>query len=411
MRYNFLKPLSLAVLAALPISTLAGGLWINEQGSPVMGRAGAGAEAGTDNASAAFHNPASMSRIDQSQVMVSGGFIHAETAFNLESSGVINGTDDGGDAGGTTIVGSAFYVRPLNDKWRAGISVAPLTGAELDYNSGWAGRFHSQSVEIMGVSVMPSASYQVNDQLSVGLGLPIMYSTLDMEIGGVTGGKAEIDGDDTQVGIHLSTYYQVNDTTRFGVYYQSEFDMDYSGKGKVSDDFDPLPGRTASSNTELTFAAKLYAGLTHEFNDKLSGHLTLGWEDWSSMDEVNLSVAGGADLNRNWRDTYHYAAGISYSVTDTWLLNTGLAYDTNPIDSIDRTADMPIDRQVRYAFGVELDLPAGPTIGAQLVYADYGSAKINTGSPNNPPLTGYAGDYSDNDLIFFSISANWELGE
>ncbi len=250
-------------------------------------------------------------------------------------------------------------------------------------------------------------------QLSVGLGLPIMYSTLDMEIGGVTGGEAVIDGDDTQVGIHLSTYYQVNDATRLGVYYQSEFDMDYSGNGKVSDDFDPLPGRTTSSNTELTFAAKLYAGLTHEFNDTISGHLTLGWEDWSEMDDVSISTqSGGAALDRNWSDTYHYGIGINYKLEKDWKLNAGFAYDTSPVGKYDRTADMPIDRQIRYAFGLEHTLASDTSIAAQLVYVDMGDAEIETGGLLNPEgPTKFTGKYDPNHLVFFAVSANWKFGD
>ena len=408
----FIK-LPLALLGMFALEATAGGLWMNEQGTPAMGRAGAGAEAGTDDASASFHNPASMSRIDQSQVMAVGGLIYAETAFNLKNSGPINGTDDGGDAGGTTIVGGGFYVRPLNEDWRLGVSMAGITGAELDYNKGWAGRLHSEYVSIVGLSLMPSLSYQVNDSFSVGLGLPILYSELEMVIGGFNGGELKIDGDDTQVGVHLSTHYEFNEQTRVGLYYQSEFEMDYGGNGEISEDFDPLPGRSSSVNTEVTFAARVYAGLSHEFTDELSGHVTLGWEDWSAMDEINLTAAagGGMELGREWEDTYHYAVGASYQLSKTWLLNAGFAYDTNPTDAKNRTADMPMDRQVRYSWGFEHERASGFTIAAQLVYADYGSAKIKTGSANNPPATGYSGDYADNDLWFFNVSANWLLGD
>ena len=76
-----------------------------------------------------------------------------------------------------------------------------------------------------------------------------------------------------------------------------------------------------------------------------------------------------------------------------------MAYDTSPVDSDDRTADMPIDRQVRYAVGADYQWTESLTVGGSFVYADYGSAKID--SP------GYSGDYNRNDLYFLGLHANW----
>ena len=38
---------------------------------------------------------------------------------------------------------------------------------------------------------------------------------------------------------------------------------------------------------------------------------------------------------------------------DRWLLQVGFSYDTSPVDSDDRTPDMPMDRQIRYTTGVQ----------------------------------------------------------
>ncbi len=71
---------------------------------------------------------------------------------------------------------------------------------------------------------------------------------------------------------------------------------------------------------------------------------------------------------------------------------------------------MPLDRQIRYAFGVEHTPSQGPSIAGSLVYADYGSAAIESdGLGGGAGLTGYSGDYSSNDIFIFSISANWDL--
>jgi long-chain fatty acid transport protein len=63
--------------------------------------------------------------------------------------------------------------------------------------------------------------------------------------------------------------------------------------------------------------------------------------------------------------------------------------------------DMPIDRQIRYATGVQYKWSDRLSTGAQFVYADYGNAKID-----NDLLKG---DYKRNDLFFFALNANWKF--
>ncbi len=181
---------------------------------------------------------------------------------------------------------------------------------------------------------------------------------------------------------------------------------EYDGDAKV----DPV-GLSDGSDLDLNFSAKAYAGLSHRFSNALTGHITLGWEDWSTMDNINLSTQTGrnASLPRNWDDTYHYAIGIEYLLAPEWILNLGYAYDTNPVDVKDRTADLPFDRQNRYTVGIEHKSPTSFDWGPQLVYVDLGSAAINTSALAGGPLTGYSGDYEDNDMIVASFSANWSF--
>lgn len=342
--------------------------------------------------------------------MVTGGFLYTKTEFDIDSSGTLNGDGDGGDAGSTMPLGSVFYTSQINDKTWLGVSFAGWAGAGLDYDSDWAGRIQNTEVDLMSLVLMPSIGYKVTDKLSLGIGVPIMYTDLEMKLAvpqgpGKDDGKVKLDGDDVVVGLNLSASYDYNETTRIGATYTSEFEAEYGGHIRKTG------GAKTSTDTDLTFAARVRVSLSHDITDSTTGHMTWGWDDWSSMDETIISAENaGGSLPRNWDDTYHYAVGLTHAISDTWRINTGIAYDTNPVDKTDRTADLPIDRQIRYAFGVEHTPSQGPNIAASLVYADYGSAEIESdGVGGGPGLTGFSGDYSSNDIIIFSISANWDL--
>ena len=77
----------------------------------------------------------------------------------------------------------------------------------------------------------------------------------------------------------------------------------------------------------------------------------------------------------------------------------GIAYDTSPVDEEDRTPDLPVDRQIRYAVGAEYDWSETQTIGVSFVYADLGDAGIER--------TLFSGEYDENDFLFFGLYSKW----
>lgn len=399
------------VSAITSLQARAGGLWITEFGQPTQGRAGAGEEAGSGDATDAFFNPAAMTRLERSEILVSVGVIAPSIEFDVESSGIVNGDGNGGKAADPAPGGSVFYAHPLNDKWSVGISAVALTGSVLDYDDDWAGRFQAQDVSILVIGLVPSAAYKVTDKFSVGVSVPVMYSNLDMDVAVPNStsplqgpeGRVNLDGDDTQVAGTLSFLYQFSDRTRLGGRATSKFDFEYGGN--ISAELLGSVGVT----TELTMADIARVGLSHDFTNKWSGYATWGWDNWSEMQDILISTnSAGATLPRNWEDTYHYAVGADYRLDQRWTLRAGVGYDTKPVDAQDRTADMPIDEQFRYAIGADYVRDSGMRVSGSLVYADYGDAEID--SEKLPPLFGIKGKYSSNEIWFANVSFNWPIG-
>jgi long-chain fatty acid transport protein len=388
----------------------AGGLWLTEYNQPTQGRAGAGEEAGNGDASDSFFNPASMSRHTESQLMVAGGLILPQVEFDVEQGSLANGTDDGGDAGSLTPSVSAFYSHPLSERWTAGIATLALTGSALDYNDDWVGRFQAQKVSLLVIGAIPSLAYKLTDKLSVGFALPVMYSDLELEVAvpnlvspGQGEGQAKLKGDDVQVAASASFQYEFSPYTAIGGRITDSFDFDYHGN------LDTRYLGQVGLDTELTMATIARLGIRHDFRNRWIGYATLGWDKWSQMDNVMLSTNSfGAVAPRDWHDTYHSALGVDYRLDEQWTLRTGIAYDTSPTNAADRTADMPLDEQFRYAIGADYQRASGLKISGTLVYADYGDAEISNSGDRN--IIGFSGDYKTNQIWFTSLSFNWPLG-
>ena len=392
------------VLVVLVTSVQAGGLYLeSEFGTPSMGAAGAGAEAEGFDASAAWHNPASMTRISGNELMLTGGIGYSRLKFDRDFvSPVITG-GDGGNAGSFFPLGGLFYVHSLSDDWKFGLSVYSISGSALDYDDSWAGRFIVQDVTVLTATIMPSLAYRLNDKLSVAASFGVIYGNIEYDlfipgVGGLPGPtSATIDGDDWQYGYGFSTLYEISETTRIGALYWSEIEFELSG------DLEVTGVGSVASDLDLPLAQFVRGGIYHQLNEKWALVGTVAWEDWSTMDDLLISTDGGAgaSLPRNWRDTFHYAGGVHYRPADKWLIRAGIGYDTNPVDSDDRTPDMPIDRQIRYATGIQYEYSESLSLGASFEYIDLGKAKINRSL--------FRGEYEDNDIYVVGVFANWKF--
>jgi len=316
-----------------------------------MGVADAGKAAVASDASTSFHNPVGMTRLDGRQLMVTGGLLYSTVKFDPDADTPISGRD-GGDAGGLAPLLGTFYVHSLSDDLKLGLNVISITGAVLDYDESWTGRYLNQDVSLLSVTLNPSIAYRVNDWLSFGGGLAVMFAKLEMTLAvppPAGTGQVEIDGDDWKVGFDLGALVELSERTRLGIIYWSEIEPNFGGDVEVS----PI-GAQAGIDTEITLAQFIHASIYHEINDQFALLGTVGWEDWSAFEDINISTGKGSQkISKDWNDTWKFAAGLHYRPSEPWLLQVGFAYDTSPVDSDDRTPDMPIDRQIRYACGAQ----------------------------------------------------------
>jgi long-chain fatty acid transport protein len=309
---------------------------------------------------------------------------------------------NGGQAGSLAPLINAFYVHSFSDDLKFGFDMLSTSAAVLDYDNNWAGRYQCQKVSIFTITLHPSLAYRVNDWFSIGGGVGFIYGDLELEVAippppGPGDGKATIDGDDLEHSYNLSAMFELSDRTRIGVVYWSEVNFNFEGDVSLQ----PV-GVQVDVDTSLPLVQWAKTGIYHEFNDRFALLGSVGWEDWSRMENVNLSTSNvSADLPKNWKDTYSFAGGIHYRLSKPWLLQFGIAYDTSPVDAEDRTADMPIDRQIRYNIGTQYEKSETLTIGCAFEYADLGDAEINSST--------LKGSYKNNDVMALIINFNWKF--
>jgi long-chain fatty acid transport protein len=328
-----------------------------------------------------------MTRLEGHSIALGAGLLQGNTEFDTDPDTPFNGGNGGDQAGWAPLIGS-HGVYSVTDDLKLGMSMFSISGAALDPDNNWAGRYSIQELELLTLSANPSVAYRVNDWLSLGAGANVTYADIDYKlaappinppVGGA--GQVEIDGNDFAFGYNFGVLLELSPRTRVGVTYVSKLEPVFSG------DLELTTGGGASfsveSDLEFTFPQLVRVGVYHELNDQ-----------WALLGSVGILT--------EWEDTYHFSGGVHYRPTDNWLLQAGIAYDTSPVSDSNRTADMPVDRQFRYAVGAQYQWNERVNIGGAFEYIDLGDARIN-----NPTIL--TGEYDENRIFMFALNLNYKF--
>jgi len=270
----------------------------------------------------------------------------------------------------------------------------------------------------------------VNDWLSVGGGLSLVYGQLGVQTNinnerdGLPDGRLKFKDTDTAPGWNAGLLIEPRPGTRVGLTYTSKVDLKYkdhasiNGAGPfVSDLLQKAAFQNASSTFDFTLPNQVMLSAYHELTPDLAIMADLGWQNWSQFGQIGLSIdtsdATGTSLSKstsvdaNFQDTWHTALGARYRLNPLWSVSTGFAYDSSPVTNSDRSIVLPLDRQYRYALGVQYDWRKNITLGAAYEYMDAGSAPVNqTGGPLKGDLKGRM---KDDVFNIFALNMNWKF--
>jgi len=329
-----------------------------------------------------------------------------------------------GDASDWLPAGGIYYVAAPVPELRLGFGVGGYFGLGLDYNDNWVGRYYITEILLQGISFMPSAAYKVNDWLSVGAGVNIMYAKFYQEVAinnaidGISDGKLEIKDNTVGLAANLGVLIEPSDGTRFGIHYMSESSLDFKDAPRFKN---VGPILKTALNARGLIGTELKLGMTtpdsvmvsayHELNDRWAIMGNVGWQQWSEFGKVDVTVSSDTvtslTADRNYNDTWHAALGAQYQVSDPWLLSCGVAYDSSMVDDDDRTPDLPLGESWRFGLGSKymwterLDL----SIAYEFLWGGNLPMDVERG-----PLAGrVSGDYTDTYMNFINVALNWRF--
>jgi len=413
--------------AIIPGLARAGGLTMYEIGTPDTGYASAGYAARANDPGTILTNPAGMTRLEGSQLLIGGHLLYGHAHFSPDSNTSPRlGTDDGGNAVGFLPGLSAFGTYKVNKDLAFGFGMFSNFGLGLWYDSNWVGRYYAKEAILMGMSFIPAAAYRLTDKLSAGVGLNVMVGYLKNTVAinnndpRVGDGELHVRDITVGVGANAGLLYEFSKATRIGVTYTSPVKLDFSDTprfdnvGPVANDIINNRGwRNIPLNLGITVPQGVMASFYHELNSRWALLGNFGWQNWSQFGKVDVSFnQTSLTTNLKFNDTWHGALGAQYRVCEPWLITGGVAYDSSMMNDSNRTPALPLGWSWRFALGGQYAWSKTAELGFAYEYLYGGEPKINKTAEIPLVLGGrgsLSGIYPNMSIQFFSVNVNWKF--
>ena len=431
------RSILLAALAAGLVASgpaLAGGVLLYEIGTAEVGLASAGYGARAQDASTAFTNPAGMTRLDGTQVLGGGQLIWLNNKFSIggDTSPAL-GNDAGGSAlgwGGFVPGGGAFVSHSVSNDLKLGFSFAGNFGSKVGYDDDWVGRYRIQSATMLGMSLVPSIAYRVGGGLSVGAGVNAMLGIYNQQvaINNVlpNQGDGQLKMSDTTWGWggNVGLMYEVSPATRFGLTWNSQVNLDFAAPAEFSGLGPGLRTLLASRGlldstikVGVKVPQQVMASAFSQVDDRWAVMGNVGWQQWSRFGDVALGIEDTTNprsltASLPFKDTWHVAAGAQYRMSEPWLLNFGVAYDSAFQDGSNVSPLLPVNAAWR--FGVGGEKQENPTFKWGVAGEFLWGGTIDVDSRANLPVAlggrgDLVGSYNDTASIVMTVYANWKF--
>ena len=418
---------------------VAGGLLLYEVGTADVGLASAGWGARAQDASTILTNPAGMTRLEGSQALLGVQALYGDYGFSIgpgTSSSL--GTGDGGNPIGWFPGGSAFFSHSVSPDLKFGFGMAGNFGLSEKYDDNWAGRYYVQEATLLGMSLLPSIAYKATDKLSLGASVTAMYGIFKNQVAinipdpqrpgnfvpirrAETDAQMNVEDKTWGWGINLGLLYEFNPGTRLGFTWNSQVNLDFSGPaefstlGQLGTTLQNAGLLNSNIDVGIKVPQQLMASVFHQVNPRWAVLGSVGWQQWSKFGQVQLGIdnAGnptGVTKDLNFKDTWHFAAGAQYRLSDPWLLNFGAAYDSKFQSGSTVSPMLPVNDAWRFGAGVQNQVSKRFSWGFAAEYAYGGALDLNQQSELPVELGGrgdLSGSFRNAGIFFFGVNFMW----
>lgn len=374
--------------------------------------------AAANNAETVDANPAGMVRLAGTQMTGQGALVIDFSKFKVDEDVT---TVEGGNPEdpAPALAPSFYYSHQYNENWWYGFSANIPLGFGANDGREWAGRYYSDEFSLVFISLNPTVAYKVNENLSLGAKLRIMYTDSsvltqvnnDLTEQGIEDGKLEASAGGVGYGYALNALYSFSDDTRVGLSYNSEISTDMD----TTVDFhnvrrpDAVLQRLQSQTIEVGSKVPMVvgAGIYHRLDNDWELTWDAVWVEFSKFGATSVHLEDDTleAPDGNFNNFFVSSVGVTWPINSRITGAAGGFWMESPVDNADRSFAIAVDEMMGVGAGFTYQLDNGNDYELELNVIDSGSAPIDTGPA---PVKGQvAGESKDHYSMVISLAYNW----
>jgi len=304
-------------------------------------------------------------------------------------------------------LGSVYVAHPLNDTLTAGIGISAPFGVSIKWPEEGAFRYSGASEAVLATyAINPALGLKINDQTSVGFGLDIFRSELELQQrypwGLVTGmpvpdGRMSFEGDGWGLGAYLGINYEIDSRQRVSVVGRLPVTVDYSGDFSIEHPMAPFAVPAGPFDSQIKYPGSIAVGYAVDLTERLSVGVDFEWIQNSTHDRLPLNIGasqallGGFDaIPLGWEDSFSAGLGGLYRVNDAITLRAGYLYSDSPMNGRTWNPSVPSDDRHILSVG------AGYAFGDHSIDVAYSHILMSTTTVENNVMPAFNGSYDHN---------------
>jgi len=367
--------------------------------------------AGANGADASYYNPANMS------FMENGAFTEvAMTYINLPKvnyTDALNSHYNGDSKEEQFLMPNLHYVSPMVGNWRYGLSITAPAGLSKRWDEAFA-KASSEEFTLKVIEVNPTASYLVNDQLSLGFGVRGVYTdgVVKSNASGLgSPANRDLTGDSIDFGYNLALSYKPIKDLTLAATYRSKVDLTVEGDATL---VSGMYKGGASVTIPLPASLALAAAYTMDKTTVEFVYERTYWSSYKNLDfnyDVDLTATAMAafdkPISKNWKDSNAYRIGLSHQCTDNLKMMLGFAIDQSPTPDNTLGFELPDSDAKLYSIGFEYKVTQNLKMGLAYLYDDKEDRTVTNRSFTNQ--TAPYGTFSDSAAHLVTASFKYKF--